>query len=65
MRTLATIGIAATLALGSAAAASPLQPADAGVLAPRVVVTAPSASDGATTQGFITDFNCFFFKRCG
>lgn len=63
MRILASIGVAAALAVGPAAAASPLQNAEAVKVTPTISRDL-GASGGASTQGFLHDINCFFFKRC-
>ncbi|MEE6273049.1 hypothetical protein [Georgenia wangjunii] len=63
MRVLASISIAAALAAGPTAATLTIERAEA-VQAPTTVTRTVDTSGDVSTQGFIRDFNCFFFNRC-
>ena len=63
MRVLTSVGVAAALAISPATAAFTLERAEA-VQAPTTVTRSVDTSGDMSTQGFIRDFNCFFFNRC-
>lgn len=63
MRVLTSVGVAAALAISPATAAFTLERAEAVQEETTVTRTVDTAGE-MSTMGFITDLNCFFFRRC-
>lgn len=62
MRALTTIGVAAVLVMGpTAASATTLQSADATQVTTVTKPVSLQRSSGATTNGWLSDFGCFFY----
>ncbi|MFC4554109.1 hypothetical protein [Georgenia faecalis] len=66
MRVFASIGVAAVLAIAPAASAGARDAGASLETATATATVAPAITrpGGVTTNGFVSDLNCFFFKRC-